>query len=54
MADAVVPEPRGGAGANPAALMRALRPVLRRALTEVRALDTETLLARRYEKYRKY
>ncbi|MDR0905011.1 MAG: acetyl-CoA carboxylase carboxyl transferase subunit alpha [Oscillospiraceae bacterium] len=54
MADAIVREPHGGAGANRPALMRALRPVLRRALNELCALDTETLLAQRYKKYRKF
>ncbi|MDR0838586.1 MAG: acetyl-CoA carboxylase carboxyl transferase subunit alpha [Oscillospiraceae bacterium] len=54
MADEIVREPPGGVAANRTALMRALRGVLRRTLDELCALDTQTLLAQRYEKYRKF
>jgi acetyl-CoA carboxylase carboxyl transferase subunit alpha len=54
MADTVVREQRGGTDVSAAALMRTLRAVLRRDLRELNALDTDTLLAQRYKKYRKY
>ncbi|GHU93416.1 acetyl-coenzyme A carboxylase carboxyl transferase subunit alpha [Clostridia bacterium] len=46
MADTVVSEN--------SALMRSLRVVLRRSLGELRALDVDELLRRRYKKYRKF
>ncbi|NLB28960.1 MAG: acetyl-CoA carboxylase carboxyl transferase subunit alpha, partial [Clostridiales bacterium] len=54
MADIIIREPRGGAGKNHSAVMRALRPALRSSLNELREMDTETLLSRRYERYRSF
>ncbi|MDR2420521.1 MAG: acetyl-CoA carboxylase carboxyl transferase subunit alpha [Oscillospiraceae bacterium] len=53
MADAIVREPPGGT-ANKAAMARALRPVLRRSLEELRAIDAGELARRRRERYRKF
>src|SRR5947208_6626086 len=50
--DEVVPEPIGGAHTDPAAAARAVDEALARALSEVSALDSNTRLARRYEKVR--
>jgi acetyl-CoA carboxylase carboxyl transferase subunit alpha len=54
MIDTVIHEPRGGFGASHAGLMRTLRMLLRRDLGELSALDTDALLTRRYNKYRKF
>jgi len=54
MADTIVREPRGGAGANRPAIMRAVRHVLRRSLEEVLQTEIDALVAQRYEKYRKF
>ena len=54
MADIIVREPRGGAGANKPAMMRSLRSVLRRTFRELCLLDVDVLVAQRYEKYRKF
>jgi acetyl-CoA carboxylase carboxyl transferase subunit alpha len=50
--DELVPEPVGGAHTDPAAAARLLDAALSRVLSEVRMLDSETRLARRYEKFR--
>jgi acetyl-CoA carboxylase carboxyl transferase subunit alpha len=50
--DQVVPEPAGGAHADPAAAATLVDGALSRALAEVGALDPDTRLARRYDKFR--
>src|SRR5438876_2803115 len=50
--DEIVPEPVGGAHTDPVAAARMVDEVLARALTEVSALDSDTRLGRRYEKFR--
>src|SRR5580765_6416504 len=50
--DEIVPEPIGGAHTDPAAAARMVDAVLERVLTEVNALDSDTRLGRRYEKFR--
>ncbi|MES1256019.1 MAG: acetyl-CoA carboxylase carboxyltransferase subunit alpha [Acidobacteriota bacterium] len=50
--DEIIPEPPGGAHADPAAAARAIDEALSRTLAEVSALDSETRLARRYDKFR--
>jgi acetyl-CoA carboxylase carboxyl transferase subunit alpha len=50
--DEIVPEPVGGAQNNPEAAAASLDAVLTRVLGEVSALDAETRLAKRYEKFR--
>ena len=50
--DEIVPEPIGGAHTDPAAAARLIDRVLENVLAEVSALDAETRLARRYEKFR--
>ena len=50
--DEIVPEPVGGAHTDPAAAARLVDHVLVRALAEVSALDSDTRLSRRYEKFR--
>jgi acetyl-CoA carboxylase carboxyl transferase subunit alpha len=50
--DEIVPEPIGGAHTDPAAAARVIDRVLERVLGEVAALDPETRLARRYDKFR--
>jgi acetyl-CoA carboxylase carboxyl transferase subunit alpha len=50
--DEIVPEPIGGAHTDPAAAARLIDRVLERVLAEVSALDRETRLARRYDKFR--
>jgi acetyl-CoA carboxylase carboxyl transferase subunit alpha len=50
--DEIVREPIGGAHTNPEAAARLVDEVLARVLIEVTTLDRETLLARRYEKFR--
>lgn len=52
VADEIVPEPPGGAHADPAAAASALGEALGRHIAELVALDRATLLARRAEKYR--
>ncbi|MDR2615271.1 MAG: acetyl-CoA carboxylase carboxyl transferase subunit alpha [Oscillospiraceae bacterium] len=53
MADVVVREPRGGS-TNKAAMARALRPALRRALEALRDTDPAELVTRRRARYRKF
>ena len=50
--DEIVPEPVGGAHTNPEAAATRLDQVLTRVLAEVSALDSQTRLAKRYEKFR--
>ena len=50
--DEVVPEPIGGAHTDPAAAAQLVDGVLTRVLGEVSALDSETRLAERYNKFR--
>ncbi len=50
--DEIIPEPVGGAHTDPVAASRLVDAVLARALAEVRGMDGETRLARRYEKFR--
>ena len=50
--DEIVPEPIGGAHTDAAAAARMVDAVLERVLTEVSALDSDTRLGRRYEKFR--
>jgi acetyl-CoA carboxylase carboxyl transferase subunit alpha len=51
--DEIVKEPTGGAHTDPAAAAAFLSPSLRRALDASKALDAETRLNLRYEKFRK-
>ena len=51
--DEIVPEPEGGAHRNYKEMADILDSVLARSLTELRALSTKDLLARRYEKFRR-
>jgi acetyl-CoA carboxylase carboxyl transferase subunit alpha len=50
--DAIVPEPIGGAHTDRAAAAALVDDVLARELAELTALDSETRLSRRYEKFR--
>ena len=50
--DAIVPEPIGGAHTDPAAAARIVDRVLEKVLGEVTAIDRETRLAERYDKFR--
>jgi acetyl-CoA carboxylase carboxyl transferase subunit alpha len=50
--DEIVPEPIGGAHADAAAAAALVDGVLTRVLAELGALDPETRLARRYDKFR--
>ncbi len=51
--DEIVPEPCGGAHADPDEAARLLDEALERAVRDVSALDRETRWARRYEKFRR-
>jgi acetyl-CoA carboxylase carboxyl transferase subunit alpha len=50
--DEIVPEPVGGAHTDPGAAAELVDQAIGRALAEVSALDSETRLAMRYEKFR--
>jgi acetyl-CoA carboxylase carboxyl transferase subunit alpha len=52
LVDAIVPEPSGGAHADPAAAARLLDEALSRALAEVSALESNARLEQRYAKFR--
>jgi acetyl-CoA carboxylase carboxyl transferase subunit alpha len=52
LVDDIIPEPIGGAHTDPAAAARLVDDVLARVLTEMRSLNSETRLARRYAKFR--
>jgi acetyl-CoA carboxylase carboxyl transferase subunit alpha len=51
--DEIIPEPTGGAHTDPDAAAALVDAALSRALAEVAALDSETRLALRYEKFRR-
>ena len=51
--DEIVPEPEGGAHQDHEGAARLLEPVLDRALKELSALPTNTLLEQRYQKFRR-
>ncbi|MCA9666490.1 MAG: acetyl-CoA carboxylase carboxyltransferase subunit alpha [Myxococcales bacterium] len=53
IADEVIEEPRGGAHRDVDVMARRLQSALARHLSALRALDTEVLLAQRYEKFRR-
>ncbi len=50
--DEVLPEPFGGAQTDPAQAAAALKAALQKHLGELRALDADTLVNTRYERYR--
>jgi acetyl-CoA carboxylase carboxyl transferase subunit alpha len=50
--DEIIPEPIGGAHTDPEAAARLVDEVLARTLAEVGALDSDTRLGRRYDKFR--
>lgn len=50
--DEIVPEPSGGAHADPTTMVATLGDAIRRHLNQLLAFDIETLLQRRYERYR--
>src|SRR6185295_2143699 len=50
--DEIIPEPAGGAHADPAAAAKQVDEVLTRVLGDVSALNSETRLALRYDKFR--
>jgi acetyl-CoA carboxylase carboxyl transferase subunit alpha len=50
--DEIIPEPNGGAHTNPEAAARLVDEVLARTLAEVSALDSDTRLGKRYDKFR--
>jgi acetyl-CoA carboxylase carboxyl transferase subunit alpha len=50
--DAIVPEPAGGAHADPDAAAKLVDEVLQRNLSELRALPAKELVASRYDKFR--
>lgn len=54
VADAVVPEPEGGAHRDPAAASAALRAAVRRELAELAALTPRDLLDRRHRRFRAF
>lgn len=54
IADAVVPEPEGGADADPAAATALLRRALRQTVHELRAWSTSDLLAHRHARFRAF
>ena len=51
--DEVIPEPLGGAHRNPREMAATLKSTLVRYLRELKGVPTETLLQRRYEKFRR-
>jgi acetyl-CoA carboxylase carboxyl transferase subunit alpha len=53
IADAVVPEPLGGAHRDPDAAAGKLKTQIAKQLTELKKLSTKDLLDQRYEKYRR-
>jgi acetyl-CoA carboxylase carboxyl transferase subunit alpha len=52
LVDEIIPEPIGGAHTDPAAAARLVDSALARVLSETSALDNDTRLARRYDKFR--
>jgi len=53
IADAVIPEPLGGAHRDPDAVAQTVGEVLHRTLAELKQIAPEELLAQRYRKYRR-
>ncbi len=51
--DEIVKEPLGGAHRNPVQMAETLREAIERHLSEIEKIDTDELLALRYEKFRK-
>lgn len=51
--DEIIPEPMGGAHRNPEATFEEVKKAIDKHLKELMSLDTETLLDKRYKKYRK-
>jgi acetyl-CoA carboxylase carboxyl transferase subunit alpha len=51
--DGIIPEPGGGAQADPEQAAEALRLTLHSALAELSGLDSRTLIDERYEKFRR-
>ncbi|MFJ4657421.1 acetyl-CoA carboxylase, carboxyltransferase subunit beta [Nocardia sp. NPDC088792] len=54
IADAVIPEPEGGADTHPAAATALLRRAVRQAVHELRAWSTSDLLAHRHARFRAF
>ncbi|MDR3307393.1 MAG: acetyl-CoA carboxylase carboxyltransferase subunit alpha [Coriobacteriales bacterium] len=54
MIDGIIPEPEEGITANPQAAFDGIRAVIRSSLEELNALDTQTLLEHRYQRFRKF
>ena len=52
--DKVISEPLGGAHRNPAVMAAAMREQLNSQLHMLKSLDTDALLARRYERLMSY
>ena len=52
IADEVIPEPLGGAHRDPEVAAESVRKALSKNLSKLRRLKTNTLLDKRYEKYR--
>lgn len=52
VADIIIPEPEGGAQADPQAMAAALDEYLRQAIERIAGLSEETMLERRYHKFR--
>ncbi|MBA1274258.1 acetyl-CoA carboxylase carboxyltransferase subunit alpha [Stutzerimonas azotifigens] len=52
--DKVIPEPLGGAHRNPAVMAEAMREEFAMQLEQLRGLDADTLLAKRYERLMSY
>lgn len=50
--DEIVPEPAGGAHADPAAMAQTLQEIIRRQLAELEGIALEQLVRMRYEKFR--
>lgn len=51
--DEIVQEPHGGAHCNPEAAMNNLKPVIKKHLLKLLKIDSEKLVAMRYEKFKK-
>lgn len=51
--DEVIEEPLGGAHRNPGEMANRLKKAMERHLSEIEGMDIESLLAQRYEKFRK-
>ena len=51
--DEVIEEPEGGAQNEPEKMCEMIKAVLRKNIDELKAINTEELLEKRYEKFRK-